>query len=128
VLPDSSSSQASLMVFVGTNQSAGTTVALVDSDGNTVVSYDPLVTYSCVIFSSENLTVGETYTVMIGGSELCTVTLSQTSMAVDSSGNQTTVNSMGGMGGGAGSGQEGGGQAPGGQAPGGAGGPGGGRK
>lgn len=120
-----SSSQPSVMVYFGTNYPAGTEISLAEEGGQTVIEYEPLVSFSCAIFSSGALTVGKTYTVQAGGNVICSFTLSQAVMSVDSAGNVSSgFGGFGGMGGAFGGfGQQMPGQAPsGGQMPGGRGG------
>ncbi len=61
----SDSSQGVLSVNVGT-QSEGTTVTIADSQGNTVASFEPELPFQVVIYSSPQLTSGETYTITAG--------------------------------------------------------------
>lgn len=61
----SDSSQGVLSVNVG-NQSEGTTVTITDSQGNTVASFEPELPFQVVIYSSPQLTSGETYTITAG--------------------------------------------------------------
>lgn len=61
----SDSSQGVLSVNVG-NQNEGTTVTIADSQGNTVASFEPELSFQVVIYSSPQLTSGETYTITAG--------------------------------------------------------------
>lgn len=61
----SDSEQGMLAINVG-NRSAGTTVSVVDADGNTVISYAPELNFAVVILSSPELVSGEKYTINIG--------------------------------------------------------------
>ena len=61
----SSSQQGVISVSVG-NSSAGSTITLLDSDGNTVITYTPDLSYQVFIFSSPDIISGETYTITIG--------------------------------------------------------------
>lgn len=63
----SSSEQGVISVNVG-NTSAGTTLTLSDSDGNTLLTYTPDLAYEIVILSSPDIVSGETYTVTVGSS------------------------------------------------------------
>ena len=47
-------------------QAAGTEVSLQDSDGNVLISTVPAQSFSMIIFSSPDLTAGETYQVTVG--------------------------------------------------------------
>ena len=95
----SASTQASLMVYLNSNYQAGEEIALKDSQGNTVLSYKPQGSYSCVIFSSPAMKTGETYTVEAGGQTITSVTLNSTATAIDSNGNEVSGFGMGGFGG-----------------------------
>lgn len=59
------SQQGVLSVNVG-NQSAGTTVSICDSQGNTVADFAPELSFQVVIFSDPQLVSGETYTITVG--------------------------------------------------------------
>lgn len=61
----SDSQQGVLSVNVG-NQSAGTTVSICDSQGNTVADFAPELSFQVVIFSNPQLVSGETYTITVG--------------------------------------------------------------
>lgn len=61
----SDSQQGVLSVNVG-NQSAGTTVSICDSQGNTVADFAPELSFQVVIFSDPQLVSGETYTITVG--------------------------------------------------------------
>lgn len=47
--------------------SAGDTIGILDSDGNTVFAIEPTVSGNTMIISTANLTSGETYTIYTGG-------------------------------------------------------------
>lgn len=61
----SDSEQGVVSVSVG-NQSAGTAITLTDSDGNTIISYTPELSFHVVIFSSPDIVSGQSYTVTAG--------------------------------------------------------------
>ena len=61
----SQSSQGLISLGVG-NQSAGTTINLKDSDGNTIITFSPELSFAVLIISSPDIISGETYTVEIG--------------------------------------------------------------
>ncbi len=69
----SASTQGAILVNVG-SQAAGTAVTLADSDGNLLLSYEPLSAYSSVLISCPELAVGKTYT-LTAGSARQTITL-----------------------------------------------------
>lgn len=85
-----SSTQVSMLVGLNGNYSAGTEIALKDASGNTVIAYTPSVTFSCVLFSSEDIVMGETYTVYVDGSAYAEIEATSTSVSYG-------VMSMGGM-------------------------------
>lgn len=61
----SNSEQGIIAVSVG-SQSAGTEIKLTDSDGNTVITYTPDLSFAVVILSSPDIITGETYTITVG--------------------------------------------------------------
>lgn len=63
----SSSKQGVVAVNAG-NQSAGTTITLKDKNGNTLISYEPELSFALVILSSPEIESGETYTITVGSS------------------------------------------------------------
>ncbi len=95
----SSSTQCSFMVTLS-SWSAGDTITITDSEGNVLFTHDAAKTGNCIIFSSEDLVQGETYTVT-AGSQSTTITQSSVSTSSSSSG----MGGMGGMNGGMGGGR-----------------------
>ena len=61
----SDSKQGVVAVSVG-NQNAGTNITLKDKKGNTIISYEPELSFAVVIFSSPDIVSGDTYTVTVG--------------------------------------------------------------
>lgn len=61
----SDASQGVVAVRAG-NQAAGTEIALLDESGNVLLSSTPALPFSVVIFSSPDLTSGQSYTLRIG--------------------------------------------------------------
>ncbi len=61
----SQSSQGVISLSVG-NQSAGTIINLKDSDGATMMTYSPELSFAVLIISSPDIVSGETYAVEIG--------------------------------------------------------------
>lgn len=61
----SHSEQGIISVNVG-NQSAGTEIKLIDSDGNTVITHAPDLAFSVAILSSPDMVTGESYTIYVG--------------------------------------------------------------
>ncbi len=84
----SSSTQNSILYMPGSNVSAGTTVALKDEDGNTLLEWEVPNSFSAVTLSHPDLKTGSIYTIVAGDSEE-KLTLEET---------VTTVGSGGGMG------------------------------
>lgn len=73
----SDSTQCSIMVTTQSTQKAGTTVTLKDASGQVLLSAVSEKTFNNVVFSCEEIQVGETYTVEIG-SETTEVTMTET--------------------------------------------------
>lgn len=61
----SDSDQGVIAISVG-NQTAGTQITVNDSNGNTIISYEPELNFAVVIISSPEIIKGETYSVMVG--------------------------------------------------------------
>lgn len=62
-----SSSQPSLMYTLDSAAAAGTSVALVNSEGKVIASFVPSKQYINIVISSPHLTVGSSYTLSVGG-------------------------------------------------------------
>ena len=65
---DDSSSQCSILYNIKRGAPAGTTVALEDSEGNVILSYEVPCSFSSVAISCPEMQIGETYLVAIGDS------------------------------------------------------------
>ena len=65
---DSSSTQCSLLYGYSAGAEAGTTVALIDASGNTLISYEVPCSFTSVNLSCPQMELGQTYTVVIGDS------------------------------------------------------------
>ena len=65
---DSSSSQCSILYNIKRGAPAGTTVALEDTEGNVILSYEVPCSFSSVAISCPEMQIGETYLVAIGDS------------------------------------------------------------
>ena len=65
---DDSSSQCSILYNIKRGAPAGTTVALEDSEGNIILSYEVPCSFSSVAISCPEMQIGETYLVAIGDS------------------------------------------------------------
>ncbi len=114
IAPSSSSEQATVMVLFTSQQSAGTTASILNSNGEIIASVTPSQSYSGVIFSTPYMAVGESYTVV---TDTVSVTYEQTSevVSISDSGEAVTSGMNGGMGGGGRGGDMQGGAADGGQ-------------
>jgi hypothetical protein len=66
---DESSVQASILYTNSEGTEAGTTVTLEDEEGNVLMTYEVPQSFSSVNMSCPELTVGETYTMIIGDNE-----------------------------------------------------------
>ena len=66
--PSSSSSQNSLKIMFRSASSASTIFHIEDSNGNDIVTFQPLHRYQSVVFSSSKLVKGKSYNVYLGGS------------------------------------------------------------
>ena len=95
---DSSSNQAYLMGSI--SGEAGSTVEVLDSSGNTVISLDTTKTFSYVLVSSDKIVEGETYTIKVGSQ---TISVTASKEATRSSG-PGGGSGQGGPGGGSGQG------------------------
>ena len=65
---DSSSSQCSLMYDCSGN--AGSTVSMKDGEGNEIISFEALKSFSSIIISTPEMQVGETYTLTVDDSDI----------------------------------------------------------
>lgn len=60
----SDGSQGTMAVQASGN--AGTEISIKDASGNEVISYTPETSFQCVIISTPDITIGETYTIYVG--------------------------------------------------------------
>lgn len=72
--PSTSSSQASLMVYFNSEQTAGTIYELLNDEDEIIASVTPTKKYKCVLVSTPSLVLNATYKISINGNSLCTVT------------------------------------------------------
>jgi len=105
-IPDSSSSQPSILMYYSSAQAAGTPVVLKNSSSNVIVSYTPAKQYASVAISSPKLKTGQSYTLYSGNTKVVTFTLSDKVTYLNESGITTNQSQgpgggghMGGMGG-----------------------------
>lgn len=89
--PDASSTQNSLLINLTEQMAAGTVIQILDENGE-VLTYTPEKTWQSVVFSSDVLKTGSTYTVIVDGTEETQMTISDILTSYGSTG-------MGGMGG-----------------------------
>lgn len=66
-MPDSTSTQKTMVILFGSNQPAGTLVWISDSSGNILTAMAPEKSFACLVFSSPSLKNGEKYSVYTGG-------------------------------------------------------------
>jgi hypothetical protein len=66
--PSSSSSQYSVLAYLGSTKSSGTLFNIQDSEGNSLITFQPARSYYTVLFSSSGFTKGSTYYIYTGGS------------------------------------------------------------
>lgn len=66
--PGESSTQNSLMIYYSSAQKAGTLAALLDDQGNSILSFAPSKDYQSIVISSPDLAEGKTYALYSGGS------------------------------------------------------------
>ena len=59
--------QASLYVTTQSTLAAGTLLHIADSDGEALLTFEPLNDYSAIVFSSPDLVTGAEYDVYVGG-------------------------------------------------------------
>lgn len=71
----SSSTQGSILINLSANQLSGTTIEVVDEEGNSLMSYDSKKQFNSILVSNFDLHKGETYTIKYGA-ESTTITLS----------------------------------------------------
>lgn len=65
---DASSTQCSIMYNIKRGAAAGTRIALEDSEGNVIVSYEAPCSFSSVAISCPEMKIGESYIIVIGDS------------------------------------------------------------
>ena len=82
---ESSSQQCSMRVNLTSTQAAGTLITIATEDGTVLFTHTSAKTFSSIVFSSPELTQGETYQVTVGD-ETITVTLSSVSTTYGSAG------------------------------------------
>lgn len=113
------STQAAVGITFDSTQAAGTVIGLKDSSGTVVATYEASKDFQHAVISTANLTKGETYTIVSGGTvtgeaiaglglenmtltdsqELGTFTFDEGVMNVSQAGEAVTTNQMGGPGG-----------------------------
>ncbi len=90
-----SGTQNCIVLTLSSTYSGGTELTVLDSSGNTVLSFTPLKSFQSVVCSSPDFITGETYSLCLDGSETASITLSD----VISFAGTPTGNMMGGHGG-----------------------------
>lgn len=66
--PSTTTTQNSLLINFSAGQAAGTLVHIEDSQGNSLLTFAPAKQFQSLVFSSPDLTTGESYNIYIGGS------------------------------------------------------------
>lgn len=99
--PTASANGDSISMTFSSTKEAGTSFAVKDSSGNTIIEYTPSKAYQTVTVTASSITSGNTYTIVSNGTDVVTATLSDEVTYMNESG-VTTNNTMngGGMGGG----------------------------
>lgn len=119
--PDEDSKQNSLSVVFTETQAAGTAVNIADASGKSILTFTPSKQFQTIVVSAPGLKQSSSYTVSTGGensdtnedgyaasgtysggTQLTKVTLSSARTVISSTGEETTLSEMGGMGGGGG--------------------------
>ena len=80
----SESTQCAVLLLLDDEIPAGIPIAIIDADGNKILSDIPECSYSSIAFSTPDMSVGETYTIQIGYCYL-DMTLSSTSIRAKAS-------------------------------------------
>ncbi len=93
-VPDTSSTQASILMYYSSIQEAGTAITLKDSNGKVIVSTTPAKQYASVAISAPGLKTGSTYTLYSGSSKIVTFTPKNAVTYLNESG-ETTNQSRG---------------------------------
>ena len=104
----STASEQNVIVSMGDTCVAGSEITICDSSGNTIYKHTALKQYQSVIFSSDKIKTGETYTVYVDGVEMNSISVessvSSAGTKADDSGRGADRSNRenGGMGGGRG--------------------------
>lgn len=93
--PGNNSTQPSFRLNTSSNFNSGTPITITNAKGEVIYSYTAVKSGNSIVFSSDKLTVGETYTVKVGEEEL-SVTL--TSVSTGNGGSGGFGGNMGGGG------------------------------
>ena len=93
----SNSTQCSVLYNIDSLAQADTTFSVLDANGDEIISYTPVCSYSSIAFSSPGMTVGETYTIAYGDSST-EITMESVAVSVGNSGGMGGMPSGGGMG------------------------------
>ncbi len=97
-----------LTIIYDSQQSAGTTFTLKDSDGNVVAEYTSEKVYSAITYAGAGLETDAEYTYYADDTELASITMDSSNKRVNQSGEDTTSGGTGGMGMGGGMPRDGG--------------------
>lgn len=94
--PTENSPQQSLTFYLDEAYSAGSSISVKDSNGNEIISGNSNKKFDWICMSTESITDGETYTLIINGNEITDVTANG---SFTSTGSKNSIGSQGGMGG-----------------------------
>ena len=72
----SNNSTQYVLALAFSTQSAGSTIDIKDSSGNTIMSYTSKKAFTSIVYSSKDLTKGSSYDVYINNNKLTTMTVS----------------------------------------------------
>lgn len=102
--PTDSSTQNSLLISYSQIQQAGTTVKILDGNGNTIVDFTPEKTFQSVLVSSSDLNLDTAYQLYSQDTKTADFTLTKNILTISETGEEVTVGGFGqpGQGGGRG--------------------------
>lgn len=97
--PAADSTQPTILLSYTSEQPSGSTVAVKDSSGNTILEHTSKTAFSASGFTSAAFKIGETYSVFVDGEKRTDITLSeQTTSIGDDGGAYTLIGGRGGRG------------------------------
>ncbi len=96
--PGSDSAVNTLSIGLSTTYDAGTSVQIIDESGNVILDYVSEKTFQSIVFSSEEIELGGSYTVTVNGETVETATVADTVTSVGTSGSMGGGHGQGGFG------------------------------